>query len=89
MIVNNELVIQPVDVNANEIVALPVVIPVAIPVVAPTLTTDVLLLLHVPGPEASVKDEASPEQILVAPEITAGNGLTVIKVATEHPFGNV
>jgi hypothetical protein len=46
-----------------------------------------LLLLHVPPPEASLKETAEPIQTVGGPEIAATDGKTVNVVVVTHPGG--
>ena len=59
-------------------VVTPTPTPKAKPEVLPIVAAAVLLLIHDPVPVASVKVVVAPRQILVAPEIAAGEALTVI-----------
>jgi hypothetical protein len=64
----------------------PVATPVTIPETEPTIANDVLILLHVPLPVASLKVTDEFTQILPpAPAIGDGNGLAVNVEVTEQP----
>lgn len=62
--------------SVNVMVAVPAVIPVTIPERDPMEATPGLLLDHVPGPESD-KIVVAPTHTAEAPEISAGEGLTV------------
>ena len=51
------------------------------------VATDVLLLLQLPLPVASLSVDREPAQTLVPPVIDAGEGLTVTEVVREQPVG--
>jgi hypothetical protein len=70
-------------------VTLPADTPVTVPVVDPMLANVLLLLVHVPGLDASVSVEVRPTHTFVVPPIAAGNAFTVIGVVTEQPVGIV
>ena len=56
----------------------------------PIVATPILSLLHVPPAAASVSVVDDPMQLLVAPLITPGTGLTVtLEVAVQLPVGKV
>ena len=63
--------------------------PVTSPVTDPTVPATILLLLHVPPPEASVKLVVNPIHTVLVPFIVPGNGLTVTVVVAIHPVGKV
>jgi hypothetical protein len=65
-----------------------VAIPVAIPVEEPIVATPIVELLHVPPPELD-KVVVRPEQIVVAPVMAEGNGLTVNTDVILQLVGNV
>jgi hypothetical protein len=82
-----ELVLQPPEVKVIEVVP-----PLPTPVTAPELFTVaavVLLLLHVPGPVASLRLVIDPEHTLNVPVIVAGTGFTVTVVALVQPDEDV
>lgn len=79
---------QPVD-NVNVIAKEPAVTPVTTPLLAPTVARVVLLLLHVPLPEASVKLIVLPVQTTAGPEMAAGVGLTVNVIDVKQPPGAI
>ena len=65
-------------------------VPAAMPITTPpalTLPMAVLLLLHVPPPEASVKVIVAPGQTTVVPLIAPadGNGVTTASIVAEMP----
>jgi hypothetical protein len=64
---------------------LPVDSPVTIPVEEPTIAISVLPLLQVPPTERSLSDVVVPVQILVAPVIKPGSGLTVTVIVVKQP----
>ena len=66
-------------------VAVPAVTPVTVPVAEPTVALEVLLLLHVPLPVASVNVVVSPIHTAPVPVIPEGTELTVIVVAAVQP----
>lgn len=72
------VVTEQVEGNVYVITVLPIVSPFTTPVDEPIVATPILLLLHVPplGPVANVVE--LPAHTVVAPEIGAGNGLTLI-----------
>ena len=89
VIFSTSVVIQPVG-KVYVIVADPADIPVTIPVPDPTVATDVLLLVHIPPPEASVKADVDPMQYTdVVPPIGAGKAFTVNIVVAIQPDGAV
>ena len=69
------------------IVAMPLAKPVTMPVPGSTVAIDVLLLLHVPGPDASVNATVAPGQIGVLPVIDEGNEITLTVVVAIQPVG--
>jgi len=71
------------------IVAVPAVPPVATPVPDTTPAVAVLLLVHTPPVDASVKVVVVPGHIDKFPAIAAGAGLTVIVYVVVHPAGVV
>jgi hypothetical protein len=75
--------IHPVG-NRYVIIAVPGPEPVTKPVPAPTVAMDVLLLLHVPPPAASLSVVPRPEHIEVIP-VTGASGLTAMLLVTKHP----
>ena len=70
-------------------VTVPAVTPVTIPVLAPTDAVPVLLLLHVPPVVAELSVVTAPVHTVDAPDIAAGNGLTVTTAITRQPVGSV
>jgi hypothetical protein len=58
-------------------VAVPVATPPATPVLLPMVATLVLLLLQVPPPVASVRVVFTPTHRPVAPDMAAGDDITV------------
>ena len=58
-------------------VVVPAAMPVATPEDEPMVPTSVLLLLHAPPEDASVKMDDEPTQMYGVPEMAAGGGLTV------------
>ncbi len=71
------------------IIAVPAPTPVAIPVAEPIVATEVLLLLHVPPPDAGSENVVfEPAQIVVAPDMADTSVLTVTVAVTLHPVGN-
>jgi hypothetical protein len=71
------------------IVAVPPATPVTTPVPVPTIATAVLLLLHVPPPDASLSVVVKPGQTTVVPVIGETVAFTVTVVTFEHPVGSV
>jgi hypothetical protein len=69
--------------------AVPASTPVTTPVPAPTVAMVVLLLVQVPPPVASDSDVVRPAQILVAPVMATGVGLTLITDDAEQPPARV
>jgi hypothetical protein len=59
--------------------------PLTIPVAGTTVATTVLLLLHVPPLEPSLKITVCPMQTAGPPVIGAGSGFTVNVLVTEQP----
>lgn len=70
-------------------VTVPAATPATIPVVAPTVAVAVLLLLHVPPVVVELNVVTAPVHTVEAPDIAAGNGLTVTVAITRQPVGNV
>ena len=66
------------------IVAVPEPIPLTVPLADPTVTTAVLLLVHVPPP-ASLSVILEPVQIALLPLIVPAVDITVIDLATPQP----
>ena len=64
-----------------------VAVPAPIPVTRPPdmVATDVLLLLHAPPGTASLSVNVEPIQIVPAPTIAPGSGLTVMTLYTVQP----
>jgi hypothetical protein len=83
-IVTPVVVLQP-SANVKVIVADPADTGVTIPVPDPIVATEVLLLLHVLLPEASVNVEVDPVQIVVVPATAAGAAFTVATDVALHP----
>jgi hypothetical protein len=75
--------------NVYVMVSGPCETPVTKPVTEPTVANAVLLLLHRPPPETSLKALTRPTQTLVIPVIAAGDGLTVTAITELQPAGNV
>lgn len=71
------------------IVAVPAVAPVTTPVVKPTLATLPMLLVHTPPSESFVREVVLPAQMVVAPVIAAGSGLTVKIAVRAQPVPTV
>jgi hypothetical protein len=71
--------------SVKMISAVPLLMPCARPVNRSMVATPVVLLLHKPGPLASVYRLKPPIQINGLPTIAAGAGFTVIKVLAAHP----
>ena len=69
-------------------VASPVLMPVTTPVLVPNVAIAVLLLLHAPAPEASVKANEKPGHTGVLPVIADGKGITVTVVVAIQPEPN-
>ena len=69
-------------------VAYPPDTPVAIPVL-PTVATPVLLLLHVPPDEASVRFSLAPVHNVVVPDINDTSGSTVTTTIARQPLDSV
>ena len=88
LIVSDAVIIQPVG-KVYVIVEVPVDTPVAIPLAEPIVATAVLLLVHVPPPDASVKVVVVPGHACNVPEIAAGNGFTVTACVAIQPVGSV
>lgn len=80
---------QPVG-NVYVSVAVPAETPVQMPVHAPTTAIVVLLLVHpqLVLPEEP-NDDDDPAHTVDAPDIAAGNGLTVTTAITRQPVGSV
>ena len=57
--------------------------------VLPMVAVVLLLLLHAPLPEGSLRDVKEPTQARGVPEIGAGAALTAIAVVIKQPVGNV
>ena len=67
-------------------VAVPGPSPVIMPLSEPIVATDVLLLLHVPPPDAGSKSVAVEAwQIVVVPDMAEANALTVTVTCTLQP----
>ena len=77
-------ILQPA-VAVKSIVAVPPAIPVIMPEPDPMVAIEVLLLVHVPLPDKSVKVIVDPAQTGALPEIAAGCALTVTTVVVIHP----
>ena len=69
-------------------VAVPALIPVTTADKEPTGATRLLLLDHVPEPEASFNVVVPPTQILFVPVITAGVKFTVMLYVAIQPVPN-
>jgi hypothetical protein len=67
------------------IVTVPGLTPVTIPVVGPTVAIVTAVLLHIPPGVGLVSGVVAPTQTEPAPEIAAGNGLTVMDLVTKQP----
>jgi hypothetical protein len=80
---------HPPAVNVKVIVGIPAATPVTTPVADPTVANAVLLLLHVPGDEASLNVVVSPTQTFIVPVIAAGCVLTVTGFIAKQPAGKV
>ena len=82
--------VQPVG-NVYIIVTPPTVTPLTSPVTGSTVATEVLLLLHVPGVEASLRNTVLPRQKFNEPVIGDGNGFTVTAIdpVFTQPFASV
>ncbi len=85
LIVTGTEVLQPVDVSVKDIVAVPPDTPVTTPL--PPLVPAMLLLLvvHVPEPDASLSVVVSPTQAAVVPDMLAGKGKIVTVVVAVLP----
>jgi hypothetical protein len=84
------VVIQPVAVAVNVIVAVPGPTPVTTPVIGSTVATVVGLLLHVPPPTVELLSVIESNwHTTELPDIANGSGLTVITFDTEQPVANV
>jgi len=83
------VLLQPVAVMKQVIVAVPAAAPVTIPVPTPTVAIAVLLLLHVHPAGVVVSVVVRPTHKLVLPVIGVGNGLTVTVAVAAHVVGNV
>lgn len=79
------VVVHPVLPKVNVITDVPAATPVNTPVVEPIVATDVLLLSHVPEPEASDSVVTPPTHTDDAPEIDDGDKLTVTVFILLHP----
>ena len=60
-----------------------------VPLVAPMVATVVLLLLHVPAPDALVRVADVPAHSESVPPILAGRAITVTTLVVKHPVDNV
>src|ERR1700759_2832551 len=69
----------------NVIVSRPSALPNTMPFVSPIGAIKVLLLLQVPGPDASLSIRELPKQIFGLPEIGSGSGFTVTVVTAVQP----
>jgi hypothetical protein len=65
----------------------PVVAPVTVPEERPTEATDVLPLLHVPPVVVFPNDTVKPAHTVSVPDISDGNGFTVMVVIMIQPVG--
>ena len=79
---------QPVG-NIYVIVEEPEETPLTTPVPDTTVATELVELLHVPLPVASLKVVVEPTQTVVLPVILAGKGLTVKDVLVKQPVDNL
>lgn len=80
---------HPDEVRVNVMFTVPADTPVTTPVDAPTVATVVLLLLHVPLPDASVRVIVEPWQTDGLPAGVAGPALTVTGCVTDCPQNDV
>jgi hypothetical protein len=83
------VLLHPVAVMKQVIVAVPAAAPVTIPVPTPTVAIAVLLLLHVQPAGVVVSVVVRPTHKLVLPVIGVGNGLTVTVAVAAHVVGSV
>lgn len=83
--VTGVLVVQPVEVSLNEIVDVPVDTPVTTPLPETTVATLVLVLVHVPAPDASLRPVVKPRHAKGLPDMLAGAGKTVTVVVAVLP----
>ena len=64
---------------------MPLAMPLTVPSVRSMVATDVLVLVQVPPPMASVRVVVPPIQILLVPLMTDGDGLTVTTAVAAQP----
>ena len=70
-------------------VDVPATMPVNIPEVEPTVTEDILLLVQVPPPVASLRLAVKPTQTNGVPDMAAGTGYTVTTDVVRQPVPNL
>jgi hypothetical protein len=80
---------HPVEDSVNIMLEFPAETALMVPLVAPMVATVVLLLLHVPAPDALVSVADVPAQSESVPPILAGRAITVTTLVVKHPVDNV
>jgi hypothetical protein len=80
--------LQPVA-SVYRMLGIPAATPVTTPVAGFTVAKEVLLLLHVPPPVASVSVSDEPAHTLVPPMMDTGEGFTDMVVVVWQPVGKV
>jgi hypothetical protein len=78
-------ILHPLDAAVNVMVAVLAVTPVTVPVIKFTVATDVLLLVHVPNPAASLNVVFEPLHTVIVPKILGGAAFTVTTVVADPP----